>query len=167
MSPRAACRLQLLGFTQIYDYVAGKADWLAHGLPTEGEQAQVPRAKDVLRRDVVTAGPEEPVGVIAARVAGSPYGFALVVAKDGTLLGRLRKAMLDADPTARAEQVMEAGPSTIRAAGRVGRAAPPPRAAHRGRHRAGWQAAWRGTAVRHGGTARRPAMMWNQWSAKE
>jgi CBS domain-containing protein len=98
----------------VYDYVAGKADWLAHGLPTEGEQAQVPRAKDVLRRDVVTALPDELVGVVAARVAGSPYGFALVVADDGTLLGRLRKAMLDADPAARAEQVMEAGPSTIR-----------------------------------------------------
>jgi CBS domain-containing protein len=98
----------------VYDYVAGKADWLAHGLPTEGEQAQVPRAKDVLRRDVVTALPDELVGVVAARVAGSPYGFALVVANDGTLLGRLRKAMLDADPAARAEQVMEAGPSTIR-----------------------------------------------------
>jgi CBS domain-containing protein len=97
----------------VYDYVAGKADWLAHGLPTEGEQAQVPRAKDVLRRDVVTALPDELVGVVAARVAGSPYGFALVVA-DGTLLGRLRKAMLDADPAARAERVMEAGPSTIR-----------------------------------------------------
>ena len=98
----------------MYDYVAGKADWLAHGLPTEGEQAQVPRAKDVLRRDVVTALPDELVGVVAARVDGSPYGFALVVANDGTLLGRLRKAMLDADPAARAEQVMEAGPSTIR-----------------------------------------------------
>jgi CBS-domain-containing membrane protein len=95
--------------------VAGKADWLAHGLPTEGEQAQVPRAKDVLRREVVTALPEEPVGGVAARVAPSPYGFALVVADDGTLLGRLHKAVLDADPSARAEQVMKAGPSTIRA----------------------------------------------------
>jgi CBS-domain-containing membrane protein len=115
MSPRAACRLELLGFTRVYDYVAGKADWLAHGLPTEGEQAQVPRAKDVLRRDAVTARPEEPVGGVAARVARSPYGFALVVANDGTLLGRLRKAVLDGDPAARAEQVMEAGPSTVRA----------------------------------------------------
>jgi predicted transcriptional regulator len=114
MSPRAACRLELLGFTQVYDYVAGKADWLAHGLPTEGEQAQVPRAKDVLRREVVTALPGEPVGGVAARVARSPYGFALVVARDGTLLGRLHKAVLDADPSARADQVMEAGPSTIR-----------------------------------------------------
>jgi predicted transcriptional regulator len=115
MSPRAACRLELLGFTQVHDYVAGKADWLAHGLPTEGDQAQVPRAKDVLRRDAVTARPEEPIGEIAARVAGSPYGFALVVADDGTLLGRLRKAVLAGDPAARAEQVMEAGPSTVRA----------------------------------------------------
>ena len=49
MSPRAACRLQTLGFTNVYDYVLGKADWLAHGLPTEGEQADVPRAKDLLR----------------------------------------------------------------------------------------------------------------------
>ena len=115
MSPRAACRLELLGFTQVYDYVAGKADWLAHGLPTEGEQAQIPRAKDVLRRDAVTARPEEPVGLVAARVAHSPYGFALVVTPDSTLLGRLRKAVLAGDPAARAEQVLEAGPSTVRA----------------------------------------------------
>ena|SRR5215211_922677 len=114
MSPRAACRLELLGFTRVYDYVAGKADWLAHGLPTQGEQAQVPRAKDVLRRDVVTALPGEPVGGVAARVARSPYGFALVVANDGTLLGRLHKAVLDTDPSARADHVMEAGPSTVR-----------------------------------------------------
>jgi CBS-domain-containing membrane protein len=115
MSPRAACRLELLGFTQVYDYVAGKADWLAHGLPTEGEQAQIPHAKDVLRRDAVTAHPAEPVGQVARRVAHSPYGFALVVTPDSTLLGRLRKAMLAGDPAARAEQVLEAGPSTVRA----------------------------------------------------
>jgi CBS domain-containing protein len=115
MSPRSACRLELLGFTQVYDYVAGKADWLAHGLPTEGEQAHLARAKDVLRRDAVTAHPEEPVGVVAARVARSPYGFALVVAEGTTLLGRLRKAALDGDPAARAEEIMEAGPSTVRA----------------------------------------------------
>jgi CBS-domain-containing membrane protein len=115
MSPRAACRLELLGFTQVYDYVAGKADWLAHGLSTEGEQAQIPRAKDVLRRDAVTAHPAEPVGQVARRVAGSPYEFALVVTPDSTLLGRLHKAVLAGDPAARAEQVLEAGPSTVRA----------------------------------------------------
>jgi CBS-domain-containing membrane protein len=115
MSPRAACRLELLGFNEVYDYAAGKADWLATGLPTEGEQAHRPRARDVLRRDVVTARPAEPVGAVRPRVARSPYGFALVVADDGTLLGRLRKTALDGNPSVPAEQVMEAGPSTIRA----------------------------------------------------
>lgn len=44
MSPRAACRLEQLGFAEVYDYTTGKADWLAHGLDTEGEQAVVLRA---------------------------------------------------------------------------------------------------------------------------
>ncbi len=35
MSPRAAWRLESLGF----DYVAGKADWMASGLPVEGKLA--------------------------------------------------------------------------------------------------------------------------------
>jgi Mg/Co/Ni transporter MgtE len=115
MSPRAACRLETLGFARVYDYVLGKADWLAHGLPTEGDQAGVPRAKDLLRDDVVTAQLDEPVGAVRERVARSPYGFAFVLAQDGTLLGRLRKAALDGDPDAAAQLVMEAGPSTVRA----------------------------------------------------
>ena len=115
MSPRAACRLETLGFARVYDYVLGKADWLAHGLPTEGDQAGVPRAKDLLRDDVVTAQLNEPVGAVRERVARSPYGFAFVLAQDGTLLGRLRKAALDGDPDAAAQLVMEAGPSTVRA----------------------------------------------------
>jgi hypothetical protein len=48
MSPRAACRLETLGFPEVHDYVAGKADWLAHGRPTEGAQAAVPRAHNLL-----------------------------------------------------------------------------------------------------------------------
>jgi CBS domain-containing protein len=114
MSPRAACRLEQLGFPEVYDYTAGKADWFAHGLETEGEQAGVLRARHAVRADVVTASIEEPVGEIRARVAASPYGFALVVAADGTVVGRLRAAALAGDPDRRAEQVMEAGPSTVR-----------------------------------------------------
>ena len=90
----------------------GKADWLAHGLPTEGEQADIPRAKDLLREDVVTARLDEPVGAVRERVARSPYGFAFVLAGDRRLLGRLRK---DGDPDAAAQDVMEPGPSTVRA----------------------------------------------------
>src|SRR5689334_6170303 len=35
LSPRAAARLESLGFADVYDYAAGKADWIAMGLPTE------------------------------------------------------------------------------------------------------------------------------------
>ncbi|SRR6266699_6493234 len=36
MSPRAAWRLEATGFGSVYDYAAGKADWLAADLPFEG-----------------------------------------------------------------------------------------------------------------------------------
>ena len=36
MSPRAAWRLEAAGFGPVYDYAAGKADWLAADLPFEG-----------------------------------------------------------------------------------------------------------------------------------
>ena len=42
MSPRAAWRLDSLGFQQVYDYVAGEADWFASGLPREGRDAAIP-----------------------------------------------------------------------------------------------------------------------------
>jgi rhodanese-related sulfurtransferase len=40
LSPRAAWRLESLGFANVCDYVAGKEDWLAYGLPIEGELAE-------------------------------------------------------------------------------------------------------------------------------
>jgi CBS domain-containing protein len=115
MSPRAACRLETLGFEHVYDYVPGKADWLARGLPTEGEQADQPRVGALARDDVVTCALETPVGRLGEEIDASPYGFALVVAADGTLLGRLRRSKLVAvDPQTPAEEVMEPGPSTVR-----------------------------------------------------
>ena len=45
----------------------------------------------------------------------SPFGFALVVSEERCLLGRLRASALEkCDPDSTAEEVMEAGPSTIR-----------------------------------------------------
>jgi len=114
MSPRAACRLEGLGFADVYDYAAGKVDWLAHNLPTEGSLADMPTAGSRLRTDFVTAAPDELIADIRVRVQSSRYSFALVVASDRTLLGRLRRAALDGDPDRTAEQAMENGPSTIR-----------------------------------------------------
>jgi CBS-domain-containing membrane protein len=115
MSPRAACRLDTLGFEHVYDYLTGKADWVARGLPREGDKAAEPRAIDFVRRDVITCGLQDHIGAVRERVDSSPFGCAFVVGDDGVLLGRLRKAALEGDADATAEIVMETGPSTVRA----------------------------------------------------
>ncbi|WP_091343379.1 CBS domain-containing protein [Micromonospora rhizosphaerae] len=114
MSPRAACRLEALGFTDVNDYAAGKVDWLAHNLPTEGAAANAPTAGSRLRHDVPTAAPDETLAAVRARVDASPYRFALVLASDRTLLGRLRHAALATAPGAAAHEVMEPVLSTLR-----------------------------------------------------
>jgi rhodanese-related sulfurtransferase len=78
LSPRAACRLETLGFRNVHDYAVGKADWLTRGLPTEGERAPGLRAKDVVETDVVTCALDDPVGDVRERVARSRYPIALV-----------------------------------------------------------------------------------------
>jgi CBS domain-containing protein len=115
LSPRAACRLGTLGFEYVYDYMPGKVDWLARGLPREGEKAAERRAVDVARDDAVTCGLDERIADVRGRVEASPYGFAFVVSEGGTLLGRLRKAALEGDADATANDAMEPGPSTVRA----------------------------------------------------
>src|SRR5438309_2644267 len=115
MSPRAACRLETLDFGEVCDYVPGKADWLAHNLPVEGEHAGVATAGGVARDDVATCRPDDRIGDLSDRIERSSYGFALVTTPGGVVLGRLRRsALLNGDPAAHAEDVMEPGPSTVR-----------------------------------------------------
>lgn len=115
MSPRAARWLEVLGFGEVYDYAAGKVEWSAYGLPMEGARAAIPRAKDMLRDDAVTCRPDDRVGDVREAVTASSYGFALVTLGDGTVLGRLRGEALRGDADARVSDVMEPGPSTVRA----------------------------------------------------
>ncbi len=93
----------------------GKEDWLARGFTTEGALADAPRAWRLARDDVVTCSLGERVGEVRERILASPYGFGFVVDESGCVLGRMRKSSLDCDPTLTAEQVMEPGPSTVRA----------------------------------------------------
>jgi len=115
MSPRAAWRLETLGFGAVYDYVAGKADWLARGLPREGANASVPNAGDLADLEPPTCALGDTLAVVRARLADSRYGFCLVVNEERVLLGRVRKSALPAaGAAALAESVMDAGPSTVR-----------------------------------------------------
>ena len=114
MSPRAACRLDTLGFAQVYDYTAGKAEWLAYGLPTQGAHADRPRAAQFARVDIATCGLDDRMDAVRERVAASPFGFALVLSASGVLLGRVRRSALERGPAVLARDVMENGPSTVR-----------------------------------------------------
>lgn len=93
----------------------GKVDWLARSLPTEGDEADKPRVGPLARDDVVTCALDTQVGELRDKIEQSPYGFALVVWSDGTMLGRVRSSQIrDAADDATAEQVMQPGPSTVR-----------------------------------------------------
>ncbi|MGD9893162.1 MAG: CBS domain-containing protein [Dehalococcoidia bacterium] len=114
MSARAAWRLETLGFTHVFRYQPGKADWFAAGLPMEGTRANVPRAGDSARRGVPACRLTDRVGEVRDRVRAAGWDVCLVVTEEGVILGRLRGKALDATPEAVAETVMEAGPTTIR-----------------------------------------------------
>jgi hypothetical protein len=62
-----------MGFADIYDYVDGKLDWLAAGLPTEGVVAALPRADTVARRDVPTCRIDEPIDEVRERVRAAGW----------------------------------------------------------------------------------------------
>ena len=98
----------------MYDYVAGKLDWLAAGLATEGSNAQQPRAGDVARSDAPTCGLQELLGAVAQRVRAVGWDACVVVNPERVVLGLLRAKELEADPELRIEQAMRPGPSTFR-----------------------------------------------------
>jgi len=114
MSPRAAWRLESLGFGEVYDYVAGKLDWMAAGLPTEGTNAAQPRAGEVSRKDVPTAKLSERLADVRERVLAARWDAVVVINDERVVLGLLRSKELDKDPEMKMEQAMRPGPSTFR-----------------------------------------------------
>jgi CBS domain-containing protein len=114
MNPRAAWRLESLGFAKVYDYVAGKADWTASGLQVKGSKAAVPRAGDVARRDVPTCFLDEPFADVRERVRSAGSDTCIVVNSQNVVLGRLGPKALESASGGTAEEVMEPGPSTVR-----------------------------------------------------
>src|SRR5262249_42757777 len=107
-----AWRLDSLGYPEVYEYSAGKADWAAYGLPIEGAAAGTVRLKDIARTDVPTCGLDDTVGV-ARRSAGG-WGACVGGDEQRTVFGAMSKAELDRDPSARVGDVMRPGTSTFR-----------------------------------------------------
>src|SRR6266851_3065403 len=95
MSPRAAWRLEAAGFGPVYDYVAGKSDWLAADLPFEGAAyrdslaaaAGEAAAGAVMRFGVSTVRPSEDAAALAHRMGHAEVTRVVVTRSDGTLIG--------------------------------------------------------------------------------
>ena len=113
MSPRAAWRLEAAGFGHVYDYVAGKADWLAADLPFEGT-AQL--AGMFARRGVATAGEHTAAAEALRLVEAQGFGPVLILNEAGVVMGTAYRDPLAAAPAeAEVGTVMRFGVSTVRA----------------------------------------------------
>jgi len=114
MSPRAAWRLETLGFKDVYDYVDGKKDWFESGLPLEGEVATATWLGQRARREVPVGRMADTIGELAARARSAGWDQAVITNEAGTVLGWLDSESLSAAPTSRAEDAMLEGPVTFR-----------------------------------------------------
>lgn len=114
MSPRAAWQLEALGFTRVYDFVAGKIEWLSRGLPTEGGGPHYATAGEVARREVPTCRFDETAGDIRRALEGSPEILCAVINEAGIVLGRVRARELPDDDSVPILQFMRPGPPTVR-----------------------------------------------------
>jgi CBS domain-containing protein len=96
----------------VYDFVPGKVDWAARGLPMEGRNTDKPNAGNLAQRDVATCSPDDTVATARNRAAGK--GVCVVVNGEHVVFGVLREKELAAPDDALVSTVMRTGPSTFR-----------------------------------------------------
>jgi Mg/Co/Ni transporter MgtE len=119
MSPRAASRLESIGFERVYDYVAGKADWGSAGLPLEGAEGSETRAGAHVRTEVPICRPHDRLREVCERLEQSGWDTCFVVDERRVVLGRLGRQAIRGREDVSAEQAMRPGPSTIRPSARL------------------------------------------------
>jgi CBS domain-containing protein len=112
MSPRAAWRLEAAGFGPVYDYMAGKADWLAADLPFEGT-AQL--AGMFTRRGVAAVAEGTKVAEALSLLEAQGFGPVLVVNEAGVVMSAAyREGLVAAPGEAAVGTVVRFGVSTVR-----------------------------------------------------
>jgi Mg/Co/Ni transporter MgtE len=103
-----------MGFTRVYDYVAGKKDWGSYGLPREGTNVPDRMAGYVARHDVPTCTLADPLNEVRERVRAAGWDTCIVVNEHRIVLGRLGRKAIAADTDESVEEAMTPGPSTVR-----------------------------------------------------
>jgi CBS domain-containing protein len=103
-----------LGFAEVFDYMAGKMDWLAYGLPVEKKPGAPSMVIESIEREVPTCGLRDPLGQAKQSAERFGFGICAVVNEHGVVLGLLRESAWKNEPAQVAENVMEPGPTTLR-----------------------------------------------------
>lgn len=98
----------------MYDYLAGKLDWLAYGLPVERSDPVALTILDQLYRNVPTARITETVGEFRSRLKDRGKFPIPVVNDQNILLGLIDTPFKDIDPTTPISELMNPGPMTVR-----------------------------------------------------
>jgi CBS domain-containing protein len=119
MSPRAAARLESLGFKQLYEYSAGKTDWASAGLPLEGANGSQTRAGAHVRTDVQVCRLDDRLPDVCDRLDDSHWDTCFVLDERGVVLGRLGRRAIHGREDVSVEEAMTLGPSTIRPSARL------------------------------------------------
>ena len=112
LSARGAHLIEALGFTDVYDYVASKAAWLAHGLPIEGNQPASGRAGSI-ERPVATCVLAGTVGDLRDRFADGSV-LCVVVTDTGVVLGVVRAEACHLPSKTPIAEVLQPAPPTVR-----------------------------------------------------
>jgi CBS domain-containing protein len=112
MSPRAAWRLEAAGFGPVYDYAAGKGDWLAADLPFAGTARL---AGTVTRRGVATVAEGTPAAEAWRLLEAQGFEPVVVLNRAGVVMGAAYRDKLSAAAgQAAVATVMRFGVSTVR-----------------------------------------------------
>lgn len=120
MSPRAAWRLETLGFERVHDFVGGKLEWLAAGLLTEGTGPHHAVAGEAVMPATSMCGLGTLSGVVRSKLQAGSDSVCAVTNEVKIVLGRVRWRDLPHADDVPVEDFMQPGPATVRTTEELG-----------------------------------------------
>jgi rhodanese-related sulfurtransferase len=112
ISARAAWRLESMGFQEVYRYTPGKEDWIAAGLDVEGSATGGLALKQYIKKDFQTCLLRDRMQEVQNRRGRNDV--CVVLNDRNIVMGLIEGDTWNANPLARAGDIMRPGPRTFR-----------------------------------------------------
>ena len=97
----------------VFDYVAGKQDWLSNALPIEGKLAHTATIGGLADRNVPTCHLTEKLSEVRDRLHGDAWKICVVINDTRSVLGLLRNEVVE-NSNQFVDRFMASGPATFR-----------------------------------------------------